>query len=262
MEYIIISTSAAIVAALTFFTGFGLGTLLMPAFALFFSVNVAIAATAVVHLANNLFKFALIGRNADFRIVVKFAVPASISAALGAFFLHSITVINPIASYNLGARECTITPVKLVIASLIFVFAVIELVPRFNDLSFDKKYIPVGGVLSGFFGGLSGHQGALRTAFLIRAGMPKEVYIGTIVTSAIIVDISRLIIYGFTYFFKHFIVLKDEGGTGLIIAGACAAFMGSLLGRKFLSRLTMKALKKIVGVLLFLLAFALAAGIV
>jgi len=37
-------------------SGFGLGTLLLPVFALFFPLPVAIAATALVHLANNFFK--------------------------------------------------------------------------------------------------------------------------------------------------------------------------------------------------------------
>ena len=262
MEYFVVSTAAFIVAALTFFTGFGLGTLLMPVFAVFFSVNVAIAATAVVHLANNIFKLILVGRNADYRIVINFAVPAAIFAALGALLLNFITEIDPIAQYNIGARECTISIVKLVIALLIAAFATFELVPRFRNFAFDKKYLPFGGVLSGFFGGLTGHQGALRTAFLIRAGMEKDAYIGTVITSAVIVDISRLIIYGLTYFSKHFVALNDEGGTGLIVAGSCAAFGGSFIGRNFFNKLTMKTLKKIIGILLFTLAAALAAGIV
>jgi hypothetical protein len=50
MSYLIICVVAFAVSGLTLFSGFGLGTLLMPAFALFFPV--AVAATAVVHLAN------------------------------------------------------------------------------------------------------------------------------------------------------------------------------------------------------------------
>lgn len=38
--------------------------------ALFFPVPVGIAATAVVHLANNLFKFGLMSRDADWRVVM------------------------------------------------------------------------------------------------------------------------------------------------------------------------------------------------
>ncbi len=60
MSYIIICSVALIVSGLTLFSGFGLGTLLMPAFALFFPVEVAVAATAVVHLANNIFIITII----------------------------------------------------------------------------------------------------------------------------------------------------------------------------------------------------------
>jgi len=53
----------------------------------------------------------------------------------------------------------------------------LEMSPRFQQWSLDKKYLPLGGLLSGFFGGLSGHQGALRSAFLIKSGLSKESFI-------------------------------------------------------------------------------------
>ena len=43
MELIIICLVAFITAILTFFSGFGLGTILMPVFAIFFPVEIAIA---------------------------------------------------------------------------------------------------------------------------------------------------------------------------------------------------------------------------
>ena len=84
MSYIIICTVALLVSGLTLFSGFGLGTLLMPAFALFFPIELAVAATAIVHLANNIFKVALVGRKADFGIIFRFALPAAFAAMLGA----------------------------------------------------------------------------------------------------------------------------------------------------------------------------------
>jgi uncharacterized protein len=90
MEYPVICSVAIIGSALTLFSGFGLGTLLMPAFALFFPLNVAVAGTAVVHLVNNLFKVLLVGRNANWRIVVRFAFPAAVFAALGTACVFSL----------------------------------------------------------------------------------------------------------------------------------------------------------------------------
>jgi len=49
VEYVIICLAAFLASALTFFSGFGLGTILMPVFALFFPVEVAIGLTAIVH---------------------------------------------------------------------------------------------------------------------------------------------------------------------------------------------------------------------
>jgi uncharacterized protein len=260
MEYVVICSTAIVVSALTLFSGFGLGTLLMPAFALFFPVNVAVAATAVVHLVNNLFKVVLVGKHADRKIVVRFAVPAALFAAFGAFLLGYISQMEPLVRYSVAGRNFEITTVKIVIAVLIAVFSVLDLLPKFHDLAFDEKYVPLGGVLSGFFGGLSGLQGALRSAFLIRAGLDKEQFIGTGVVSAVIVDASRLAIYGVTFFSKHFTMLGEQGESGLIIAGILFAWMGSFIGVRLLQKITIKTLQVIVGTMLLVLSAALGIG--
>ena len=48
----------------------------------------ALAATAIVHPANNIFKVALVGRKADLGIVLKFALPVVSVAKLGALLLN------------------------------------------------------------------------------------------------------------------------------------------------------------------------------
>ncbi len=260
MSYVIISTVALLVSALTLFSGFGLGTLLMPAFALFFPVEVAIAATAIVHLANNLFKVGLVGRKANAAVVLRFALPAAITAMIGALLLNYFTTVEPIAQYTLLGRLCTISLVKLVIALMILGFAIVELHPAFEKLAFSTRFIPLGGALSGFFGGLSGHQGALRTAFLIRAGLEKDVFVGTMVVSAVMVDLSRLLIYGATFFSRDFAILRDQGGIGLVIAGSLAAFAGAFIGSRILKKITMRTIQIVVGVMLFLLSIGIGTG--
>lgn len=46
MEYFVICVTALLASAVTLFSGFGLGTVLMPVFALFVPAPVAVAATA------------------------------------------------------------------------------------------------------------------------------------------------------------------------------------------------------------------------
>ena len=87
MDIIVIAVVAALASALTLFSGFGLGTLLLPAFALFFPAPVAVAATGVVHLLNNLFKGTLLRKRVDWPTVLKFGVPAIPAAIAGAWLL-------------------------------------------------------------------------------------------------------------------------------------------------------------------------------
>jgi uncharacterized membrane protein YfcA len=264
MEFAIVCSVALIVAALTLFSGFGLGTLLMPAFALFFPVPIAVGATAVVHLANNLFKVVLVGRNADRRVVLRFALPAAVAAIGGALLLELMSDAAPLVQYTLGDRLHEITPVKLVIAILIVGFAALELTPRFEKLAFSPRVISLGGLLSGFFGGLSGHQGALRTAFLIRAGLPKEAFIGTMVVSAVAVDIARLSVYGATFLGEPLDTVSRSGHSAwaLVAAGTGAAFLGSFIGVRLVKKVTMRAIQLLVGIMLLLLGVALGAGLI
>ena len=75
------------------------------------------------------------------------------------------------------------------------IFALLDLIPYLSKLEFGKDKLPLGGILSGFFGGLSGHQGALRSAFLIKAGLSKESFIATGIVVSMFIDFTRLSVY-------------------------------------------------------------------
>lgn len=260
MEYFVVCLVALIASGLTFFSGFGLGTVLMPALAIFFPVPVAIGATAIVHLANNLFKLLLIGRSANKSIVVRLGIPAVAAALLGASLLTYVSSIPVIASYRIGGHVHEITIIKLVIGSLIVFFSCLELMPAFAKISIDQKYMVVGGMLSGFFGGLSGNQGALRSMFLIKTGLKKEEFIGTNVVLAVMVDVGRLVVYGAGLYSDHWTVLTDVGG--LVLAAAISAFVGAFFGKEVLKKVTLGAVQIATGMMLVLLGIALSIGLV
>lgn len=259
--YIVICLVSLFVSGLTLFSGFGLGTLLMPAFAIFFPIEIAIAATAIVHLANNVFKALLVGKMADMRTTLKFAIPASLAAILGAFLLVKLGNIEPLIRYELLGRNYQVEPIKFVIGLILVTFSATEVLPKFQKITLSPKLIPLGGLISGFFGGLSGVQGALRSMFLIRANLSKEQFIGTTVLSAVIVDISRLSVYGTMIFSEQMLTLKDGGVLGLVIAGSISAFIGSVIGAKFLKKITLKTVQVVVATLLFLVGIGLATGL-
>jgi uncharacterized protein len=260
MDFLFIAVVSLLVSLLTFFSGFGLGTLLLPAFVLFMPVELAVAATAVVHLANNVFKAALVGRHADREVVWRFILPAALCALLGAALLVRLAELEPLLRYDWAGRTHAVTTVKLVVAGLMILFALFDLIPGMDRLAFPRQWIPLGGALSGFIGGLSGHQGALRTVVLIRLGLSKEAFIGTAVLCAVAVDVFRLAVYGVSFIRAP--VAGGEGLWGLVAVGTVAAFAGSFLGRRLLTKVTLPLLHKLIGWMILVLGLAMAAGLV
>jgi uncharacterized membrane protein YfcA len=262
MDIIIISLVALLVAGLTFFSGFGLGTLLMPAFALFFPVEIAIASTAIVHLANNIYKGILMGKYANVKTVIIFTIPAGIAAIFGAYLLGVFSSFQSFYEYHLFNKIFKVTPANVSIGILMIIFAVVELHPFLRKINLSNKFLPLGGFLSGFFGGISGHQGALRTAFLSRIGLDKNSFIGTMVLSAIIIDIVRITVYGLTFLKLDLQMLKIEGLQNLLIFGIISAFIGTTIGKSLLKKVTFNSIHKTIGVMLMLLGIALAIGFI
>ncbi len=255
MEIFIISLIAFATALLTFFSGFGLGTLLTPVMILFFPIEVAIALTGIVHFSNNIFKLFLVGKNFNREVLLRFGIPAVIFAFIGAFLLVQIPTIEPLYSYQLWGTTFEIYLLKLIIALLLLFFAILDFIPFMNKLAFDKTKLPIGGALSGFFGGLTGAQGALRSAFLIRAGLSKEAFVATTVMISSFVDITRISIYA-----SKIATINFKENLTLLICSTLSAMIGAFLGNKLLTKVTFKFLQIAVAVLLIVISICLGLG--
>lgn len=257
MEIIIISVTAFLVAILTFFSGFGLGTILTPVFMIFFPVDLAIGLTGIVHFFNNLFKLLLVGRQANRQVLIRFGISAVIAALFGSWLLLNITDLRPLFAYQMFGRTFEVFPVKFIISVLLIIFATIDLIPYFSKLQFGKDKLPIGGALSGFFGGLSGNQGALRSAFLIKAGLSKEAFVATAVVVSTFVDFTRLSVYA-TRFTKA--GLSDN--LTLVVCATLSAIVGAYIGNKLLKKITLKFLQVTVAIMLIIISLALGLGLI
>lgn len=256
-EYLIIAIVSLLASGLTLFSGFGLGTILTPVFALFFPIELAIALTAIVHFLNNIFKLALLGKSADKTVIIKFGIPAILAAFLGAYVLTLLADSQPVFQYQLSGKTFVVTPVKLIIALLLAFFALFDIIPQLSRLQFSSKLLPLGGLLSGFFGGLAGTQGALRSAFLIRAGLTKEAFVATGVVIACLIDISRLTVYS-----KQIAENDNRLDYTLIAIATLSAFAGAYIGNKLLKKVTIVTLQYIVAVMLLIFSVLLGMGII
>lgn len=256
MEYLIISIVAFGSALLTFFSGFGLGTMLLPVFAIFFPIEIAIGLTGIVHFFNGIFKLFLIGSHANREVIFRFGVPAVLASFAGAWLLLKLSGLGELYSYDWHGKTFEITLVKLIIAILLIFFALVELLPFFESIKIGKRHLFLGGILSGFFGGLSGHQGALRSAFLINAGLTKESFIGTATVIAVLIDVTRLSVYSGLWQQG----LKEE--IDLIVCATLAAIVGAYLGNRLLRKITLVFVQRLVAILLLVISLLLASGLI
>jgi uncharacterized membrane protein YfcA len=257
MMLLIITVTAFVASLLTLFSGFGLGTILMPVVAIFFPVAVAVALTAFVHLLNNLFKLALLWRNVDWNIVLRFGLPAMIATVPGAWLLTRLSGLPELHSYSIAGLDASITPVKLTVGLLLIFFATVEWLPVLKKIHIPAGALPFGGLLSGFFGGISGHQGAFRSAFLIRADLDKNQFVASNAAIAAIVDTTRLIVYGL-----NMSLLMAQVNAGLLGAATVAAFAGVVAGTIGLKKVTLVFIQRIVATMLYILGIALIAGLI
>ena len=257
MDLLVVCTIALAASLLTFFSGFGLGTLLLPAFALFMPLPQAVAATAVVHGLNGLFKLALVGRHVDRGTVLRFGLPAIVAAFIGAWVLGLLGELPPLYAWEGFGRRFATTPIALTLGVLLMLFALVELVPALRDKEFHPRWMPLGGALSGFFGGLAGMQGALRSAFLARAGLDKHAFVATGAAIAVLIDAVRTATYA-----------RDLAGEfarldlALLGAAVLSAFLGAWLGSQLLKKVTLSGVQRVVAVLLFVFALGLITGVV
>ena len=91
-ELILVGLVSLFASFLTFFSGFGLGTLLLPVFATFFPIETAITLTAIVHFFNNIFKTTLTYKDINFEILKRFGIPSIFGAIIGSFVLVKLAI--------------------------------------------------------------------------------------------------------------------------------------------------------------------------
>lgn len=250
MSLALVFAAALAAALLTFFTGFGLGTLLMPVLAFFVPLPQAVALTAAVHLINNLGVGAMLGRSADRQVSLAFGLPAIAAALLGAYCLARLGDLPPLAQWS----GHSLSPLRLIIGTVIFGLGALELGPWMRRAAMPRRWLPVGGFISGFLGGLSGHQGALRSAVLIRLKLEPQAYLATSVVIGIAVDITRLLAYS-----GGLKGLDWSAHRWLLIAGGAGALIGAFGGKALIHKVTLPGLRVAVG--LGLLAFGSGLGL-
>jgi uncharacterized protein len=242
---------------LTFFCGFGLGTLLLPVFMIFFPPGMAIALTALVHLLNSIFKFVLLRKQANYNIVWIFGLTSVIGALVGSLLSVYVDQSGIMYEYHLFSKHLSVSWIAFLIGLLLVIFSILEISKVKFNISPDKNTMMLGGGLSGFFGGLSGHQGALRTAFLNQMINDKSKLVASNSVLAMLVDFTRIPIYWNTWILQY-----NEIPYAWLIVSVLSAWCGAFLGNRYLKKVSWKLLDNFIALAICIFGLALMFGVI
>ncbi|MFM7472379.1 MAG: TSUP family transporter [Crocinitomicaceae bacterium] len=243
LPYCLIAITAFLASLSTFFSGFGLGTILLPVFSLFFSPEIALATTALVHLINGLFKVALTFKNINWSVFMKFGSFAFFGSMFGAYLIYALGDMGLVYSVKLDQSVHDVNYTEFSLGLVMLIFALLEFTSFLENRKIGKSWIPFGGFVSGFFGGFSGHQGAVRSAFLSNTPLSKFEFVATSALLGVIIDLTRISSYSQQ--------LDSEIPIELVATGAAFAILGSVLGNQLLKKTEMRLIKWVIGCFLF-----------
>lgn len=158
--------------------GFGIGSLLTPLLALRVEMPMAIAAIAVPHAAATAFRFWRLRAAVDWRVVRRFGLLSAAGGLAGALLYT-----------RLGGRSLT-----LALAALLILTGTTGLTSLATRRS-SSRAAGLLGAVSGFFGGLAGNQGGLRSAALLTFNLSPAAFVATATATGLLVDIARTPVY-------------------------------------------------------------------
>jgi uncharacterized protein len=231
---------AIIVGAVAFFAGsvasvagFGIGSILTPLVATQLGTKFAVAGVTIPHIAGSAVRLWTLRDKVNRRVLFTFGLMSAIGGIAGAF-----------ANHHYKSHALTIVlSIVLIITGTVGVFGL--------AFKFRGAAAQVGGVVSGFLGGLVGNQGPVRSAAMLGFELTKEQFVATSVAIGVIVDVARLPVYFWSQ--GRFITQQIP----LILLMVACVVAGTLLGRMILGRVPESHFKRLVAALILGLGVAL-----
>jgi len=229
--------AAVVAGGVAGLSGFGIGSLLTPLFATRYETKLAVAIVSVPHLVATAARFFGLRGHVDRKVFLNFGILSAVGGLLGALL-------------NAHANSPTLSTVF----GGLLVFAGISGLTGFIDrMHFGRRIAWIAGALSGFFGGLVGNQGGIRSAALLGFDIRKESLVATATVVALIVDGVRMPVY---------FAVQTRGilrAWPLVIAAAAGVLLGTFWGVQLLRKIPEPLFRKVLYVLVAALGFYMAA---
>jgi uncharacterized protein len=223
---------AGVVAAVS---GFGIGSLLTPIFALQLDTRLAIAAVSVPHLVGTVQRFWTMRGDVDRKLLLEFGIPSAVGGLAGAL-MHG----------TLNSRGLAV-----VFGLLLLFTAIAELTGWMRRVHWGRSFGWTAGAISGFLGGLVGNQGSVRTAGLLAYSVSPTSFVATATTVALIVDGARMPVY---------LTTQGKGIAAIwpmLAVATTGVVTGTSVGIRVLPRLRTETFRRTVAIFLAILGAAM-----
>lgn len=235
IESIAVFIASAFAGAVASISGFGIGSLLTPLFALRMDFQLAVAAVSVPHLIATAYRFVLIRKDLNKAVFIRFGIWSAIGGLIGS--LIGVAIQHRALSLTLS--------ILLIFTGLMGVLGLLE------KMRFAQKFGWIAGLCSGIFGGLVGNQGGIRSAALLGFSLTKTEFVATTTAIGLIVDAARMPIY-----FIH--RAPDLAQKWLPISIAIiGVILGTWLGKLLLTKIPERIFKRIVCAIILILGIGI-----
>lgn len=211
-------------------TGFGTSTIMVPVLSLFLPLPQTLLFVGVIHWFGDIWKMVFFKKGFNVKLILLFGVPGIIFS----FFAAKLPLELPeeLLQRSLGL---------FLILYVLFLFVRPSWKIRPSNVS-----AAVGGSLSGFFSGIFGVGGAIRSTFLTTFNLEKSVFLFTSGVIGLLIDSSRL-----TQYMLSKIALDQSLVIALIVC-IPVSFMGAYVAKRFVDKIPQKTFRLVIAVALFL----------
>ena len=179
MFLFVLLVAAIASGAMASVVGFGIGSVLTPLVGTHVGMSLAVSLVTLPHAVATAIRTWRLRRHVDWGVLKRFGILSAVGALAGA------------ALYTrLGAPALT-----RILGALMLLTAAAQLT------DWAKRWRPSGplvgalGVISGFFGGIAGNQGGLRSAALSAFGLSPKTFVATATATGLLVDAARTPVY-------------------------------------------------------------------
>jgi uncharacterized membrane protein YfcA len=222
---------AALAGAIASVSGFAIGSLLTPVLAVRFGTKLAVAAVSIPHLAGTAIRYWKLRADVDRRVLLGFGVTSAVGGLAGAL---------------LNARVSS--SVLTIVFGLLLIFAGASgLTGLARRMRFRGFVAWIAGGVSGFFGGLVGNQGGIRSAALLGFNLSRDAFVATATAIGLFVDRARVPVYLFAEGTQLMAVIQ------IIVVATMGVIAGTLGGTRLLRRIPQQTFDLLVSALIIAL---------